>query len=133
MYMHLKLPLDFCICILRRRTAGERRRTKSIDRCNAGVVIGRPSRTLPNCDYMNVSLLSFTFMRKNVIEVSRSTVDLRSINFSWDEAGKLFRYIDKSILRELCNWSKSLTNFSFCNNNKKGKNIKYVYCESMIY
>ena len=55
-----------------------------------------------------------TFMRKNVIEVSRSTVDLRSMSFSWDEAGKLFRYIDRSIRSELCSWSNSLTNFSFC-------------------
>ena len=53
-------------------------------------------------------------MRKNVIEVSRSTVDLRSMSFSWDEAGKLFRYIDRSIRSELCSWSNSLTNFSFC-------------------
>ena len=57
--------------------------------------------------------LFHTFMRKNVMDVSRSTVDLRSINFSWDEAGKLLRYMDKSMRRELCNWSSNLTNFSF--------------------
>lgn len=43
-----------------------------------------------------------TFIRKNVILVNRSTVDLRSINFSWLDAGKLFLYMDKSILSELC-------------------------------
>lgn len=42
-------------------------------------------------------------MRKNVILVRRSTVDLRSMSFSWLEAGKLLRYIDKSIRSELCN------------------------------
>lgn len=46
-------------------------------------------------------LWCITFMRKNVIEVSRSTVDFRSINFSWEEAGKLLRYMDKSIRSEL--------------------------------
>lgn len=56
---------------------------------------------------------SWTFMRKNVILVRRSTVDLRSISFSLLDAGKLLRYIDKSIRNELCNWSRSLTNFSF--------------------
>ena len=48
------------------------------------------------------------------MEVRRSTVDLRSMSFSCDEAGKLLRYIDRSIRSELCSWSSSLTNFSFC-------------------
>ena len=54
-----------------------------------------------------------TFMRKNVMLVRRSTVDLRSCSFSGDEAGKLFRYMLRSIRSELCSWSSSLTNFSF--------------------
>lgn len=52
------------------------------------------------------------FMRKKVMEVRRSTVDLRSISFSLLEAGKLLRYIDRSMRNELCNWSSSFTNFS---------------------
>lgn len=52
-------------------------------------------------------------MRKNVMLVNKSTVDFRSISFSGLDAGKLFLYIDKSILSELCNWSSNLTNFSF--------------------
>lgn len=63
--------------------------------------------------YLNKLELKLTFIRKNVILVKRSTVDLRSISFSWLEAGKLFRYIDRSILSELCSWSSNLTNFSF--------------------
>ena len=66
----------------------------------------------------NSAVRKGTFMRKNVILVRRSTVDLRSMSFSWLEAGKLLRYIDKSIRSELCNWSKSLTNFSFCSAKK---------------
>lgn len=58
---------------------------------------------------------SWTFIRKNVMEVRRSTVDLRSMSFSLLEAGKLFRYIERSIRRELCSWSRSFTNFSFWN------------------
>lgn len=56
------------------------------------------------------------------MEVRRSTVDLRSISFSCDDAGKLLRYMERSIRSELCNWSSSLTNFSFCQNAKKEKN-----------
>lgn len=52
------------------------------------------------------------FIRKKVMEVRRSTVDLRSINFSLLEAGKLLRYMERSMRKELCNWSSSLTNFS---------------------
>lgn len=33
---------------------------------------------------------SKTFIRKNVIDVNRSTVDFKSANFARDEAGKYF-------------------------------------------
>ena len=52
-------------------------------------------------------------MRKNVILVRRSTVAFRSCNFSGDDAGKLFLYMERSILSELCSVSRSLINFSF--------------------
>ena len=58
-------------------------------------------------------LMSFTFMRKNVILVRRSTVAFKSCSFSGDDAGKLFRYMERSILSELCSVSKSLINSSF--------------------
>ena len=58
-------------------------------------------------------LMSLTFMRKNVILVRRSTVAFKSCSFSGDEAGKLFRYMERSIRSELCSVSKSLMNFSF--------------------
>ena len=45
--------------------------------------------------------------------VKRSTVAFKSCNFSGDEAGKLFLYMERSILRELCSVSRSLINFSF--------------------
>lgn len=44
----------------------------------------------------------------------RSTVDLRSCSFSLELAGKLLRYMDRSMRSELCSWSSNLTNFSFC-------------------
>lgn len=102
---------------------------------------------------------SNTFIRKKVMLVSKSTVDLRSCSLSGLLAGKLFcqrgrnkqsctqkshrdkwrgrkqppvvsdrtrqvgklrrssnltRYMDRSIRSELCSWSRSLTNRSFC-------------------
>ena len=57
-------------------------------------------------------------MRKNVILVRRSTVALRSCNLSEELAGKLFRYMDKSSLKELCNVSNKWMNLSFCNEKK---------------
>ena len=53
-------------------------------------------------------------MRKNVMLVSRSTVALRSWSFSELDAGKLLRYMDRSMRRELCRVSSSLMNLSFC-------------------
>lgn len=44
---------------------------------------------------------TLTFILKNVILVSKSTVDLRSMSFSALEAGKLFLYMDRSIRSEL--------------------------------
>ncbi len=55
-----------------------------------------------------------TFIRKNVMLVRRSTVALRSWSFSELDAGKLLRYMDRSIRRELCRVSRSLMNLSFC-------------------
>lgn len=76
----------------------------------------------------------FTFIRKNVIEVNRSTVDFKSCIRSTLDEGKLFygreekpyvnikrslskkiptRYMDKSIRIELCNWSSNFINLSF--------------------
>ena len=57
--------------------------------------------------------LMFTFIRKNVILVRRSTVAFKSCNFSGDAEGKLFLNMERSILSELCKVSKSLINFSF--------------------
>ena len=48
------------------------------------------------------------------MEVSRSTVAFRSCSFSGLDAGKLFRYIERSILRELCRVSSSFMKRSFC-------------------
>jgi hypothetical protein len=62
-------------------------------------------------------------MRKNVILVRRSTVALRSCNFSLELAGKLFLYMDKSSLKELCNVSNKWMNLSFCKD-KKTTNIR---------
>ena len=64
---------------------------------------------------------SLTFMRKNVILVRRSTVALRSCNFSLELAGKLFLYMDKSSLKELCNVSNKWMNLSFCKDKKDNK------------
>lgn len=59
--------------------------------------------------------------------VSKSTVDFKSKSFSWLEAGKLFRYMDKSILRELWSWSRSLTNFSFYNCEKWRERLQQLF------
>lgn len=89
--------------------------------------------------------------------VRRSTVDFRSCNLSGLLAGKLFwntntttgqwckctdqkfnvksmrilweytLYIERSILRELCSWSNSFTNLSFCNNMRKHKSLMKYY------
>lgn len=86
----------------------------------------------------------YTFILKKVMLVRRSTVDFRSCRRSLLLAGKLFcstiytsqlehnikelrtasdqlwapvwltRYMDRSMRKELCSWSKSLTNLSFC-------------------
>ena len=48
-----------------------------------------------------------------MILVRRSTVAFKSCNFSGDEAGKLFLYMERSIRSELCKVSRSLMNFSF--------------------
>lgn len=62
--------------------------------------------------------------------VNKSTVDLRSISFSWLDAGKLFLYMDKSILRELCSWSSSLTNFSFCKHDRRKDYVFFAFGSS---
>ena len=49
-----------------------------------------------------------------MIEVRRSTVAFKSCSFSGLEAGKLFLYMDRSILRLLWRVSSSLMNRSFC-------------------
>ena len=57
---------------------------------------------------------NITFIRKKVIEVRRSTVAFKSCSFSGLEAGKLFLYMERSILRLLWRVSRSLMNRSFC-------------------
>ena len=71
-----------------------------------------PSRTtvLARCGLGS----SWTFILKKVMEVRRSTVAFRSCSFSGSLAGKLLRYMDRSIRRELCSVSSSLINLSFC-------------------
>ena len=59
-------------------------------------------------------MVVITFILKKVMEVRRSTVAFKSCSFSGLEAGKLFLYIDKSILRLLCRVSSNLINRSFC-------------------
>ena len=59
-------------------------------------------------------MVVITFILKKVMEVRRSTVAFKSCSFSGLEAGKLFLYMDKSILRLLCRVSSSLMNRSFC-------------------
>jgi hypothetical protein len=51
--------------------------------------------------------------------VNKSTMHFKSSSLSEHEAGKIVRYEDRSIRKELCSWSKSLTNFSFCKFKKK--------------
>ena len=66
------------------------------------------------CRIHEVKISKITFIRKKVIEVRRSTVAFKSCSFSGLEAGKLFLYMDKSILRLLWRVSRSLMNRSFC-------------------
>lgn len=82
------------------------------------------------CGKCNIIEKVLTFIRKNVILVNRSTVDFKSISFSGLDAGKLFRYIDRSIRSELCNWSNSLTNFSFCIEQMKSIDILINKCSN---
>ena len=76
-------------------------------------------------------------MRKNVILVRRSTVALRSCNFSLELAGKLFLYMDKSSLKELCNVSNKWMNLSFCKDKKttniREKTTKIGACREVIW
>lgn len=48
------------------------------------------TQSLTTCDALGGEDNSCTFIRKNVIEVNKSTVDFKSCNFSGLEAGKLF-------------------------------------------
>lgn len=52
---------------------------------------------------------SNTFIRKKVILVRRSIVDLRSCSFSGDAEGKLFCSITKNLNKKLFFFSKMLT------------------------